>query len=392
MTRLAFVSLLGLIAGAGLGGAEARAQATQPVEELNEQVLSMEPVAACEKQAGGRPGMDLIVAPIPLSNPTLGTGLAGVAVAYYNPNGEPDPWVTGVGAGYTSTGTWGLGAFHKMSLGGDRLRIAGLLGAGDAHVKFYGIGGGAGDKGLSLKLRDKAVMGYLDGQVRIGNSGLFRHLFVGARIAHTRVRSTLAIPTPDKAQIEIPEFELRSHISAIGPSVTYDSRDQPFAPRKGVYVTADWMFGADFLGSDFTHRKLEIKANGFFPLGPRTVLGIRRSLCIVKGEAPYYDLCLFGKDSDLRGYEAGRYRDHASWALQAEIRQQLSTRVGAVWFGGAGGTAASGKDIWKHSHVLPSVGMGLRYLASPENRVNLRMDLAYGRDGAALYFGIGEAF
>ena len=279
--------------------------------------------------------MDLIVALIPLSNPTLGTGLAGVAVAYYNPNGEPSPWVTGGGAGYTSTGTWGAGIFHRMSLGGDRLRIAGLFGAGDAHVKFYGIGAGAGNAGLSVKLRDRASIGYLDSQVRVGNSGIFSHLYVGARMAHTRVRSSLVIPAPEKIDIEIPDFELRSHVSALGPSVTYDSCDQPFAPRKGVYVTADWMFGADFLGSDFTHRKLEIKANGFFRLGPRTVLGIRRSLCAVSGDAPYYDLRLFGKDSDLRGYEARRYRDKSSWAMQAEIRQEVAPRLGAVWFAGA---------------------------------------------------------
>ena len=42
--------------------------------------------------------------------------------------------------------------------------------------------------------------------------------------------------------------------------------------------------------------------------------------------------------------------------------------------------------------MLGSGGVGLRYLASPDNDVNLRLDVAWGKDGAAVYFGIGEAF
>lgn len=42
--------------------------------------------------------------------------------------------------------------------------------------------------------------------------------------------------------------------------------------------------------------------------------------------------------------------------------------------------------------MLPAGGFGLRYLASKEANVNLRADIAWGKDGAAFYFGIGEAF
>lgn len=42
--------------------------------------------------------------------------------------------------------------------------------------------------------------------------------------------------------------------------------------------------------------------------------------------------------------------------------------------------------------MLTSGGLGLRYLASEANNVNLRIDVAWGKDGSAVYFGIGEAF
>ncbi|TYC87787.1 hypothetical protein FMM79_11630 [Novosphingobium sp. BW1] len=69
------------------------------------------------------------------------------------------------------------------------------------------------------------------------------------------------------------------------------------------------MFGADFLGSDFAHRKLELLSTGYFSLTDSTVLAVRKTAGAVKGNAPFYDLCLFGKNGDLRGYEAGRYRE-----------------------------------------------------------------------------------
>lgn len=152
------------------------------------------------------------------------------------------------------------------------------------------------------------------------------------------------------------------------------------------------MFGLSAMGSDFDHSKLELRSTAYFPLDEGSVLAVRKTACAVKGDAPFYDICLFGQHADLRGYEAGRYRDKASWAFQIELRQAIWARLGGVAFVGIGGIAASSKDIWKHSYVLSSGGLGLRYLASRQNNVNLRADLAFGEDGPAFYLGIGEAF
>src|SRR3546814_7756260 len=84
--------------------------------------------------------------------------------------------------------------------------------------------------------------------------------------------------------------------------------------------------------------------------------------------------------------------DLASWAIQAELRQHLFGKLGGVAFFGVGGIAEDAGAIWKHSTVLTSGGVGIRYLASKDANVNLRADIAWGKDGAAFYFGIGEAF
>lgn len=381
-----------VLTATGLAGVEARAQVAYLGEELDQQAATIAPAEAAPDEPEKRKKAELIVAPIPVANPALGTGAALAGVMYYNPNDAPDPWVTGIAGGYTSTDTWGVGFMHQMSLGDDRVRISALGGYGDARLKFYGIGASLAATGVSVDLRDKGLLGYVDAQVRPFDRGFLRHLHFGVKLSYMQVSSTVSLPTPNRPDLDLPSFELHSHVSAIGPSFTFDSRNDSLNPRRGVYVVGSWMFGADFLGSDFTHRKLEIAANGFFPLGKGTVLALRRSLCGVKGKAPFYDLCLFGKNADLRGFEAGRYRDGASWALQAEIRQHVVGRLGVVVFGGAGGIADDVKAIWKHSHVLVSGGGGLRYMVSRTNKVNLRFDIARGKDGTAFYFGIGEAF
>ncbi len=42
--------------------------------------------------------------------------------------------------------------------------------------------------------------------------------------------------------------------------------------------------------------------------------------------------------------------------------------------------------------ILPSVGVGARFLASKEHRVNVSVDYAVGDNSAAFYVYIGEAF
>ncbi|WHO40285.1 BamA/TamA family outer membrane protein [Sphingobium sp. AP49] len=389
-------ALFGLALLACLPWTISAAAQNAPVKDIADQAQTIRPDnGAPDATAPSQPPStkpDLVITPIPMSNPAFGTGLAAAAVMFYNPNGSSQPWISGVGGGYTSTDSWGVGAFHSMSAAKDRLRVMAFAGYGIANLDFYGIGPDAGSAGVSIKLKDKALIGISDVEYKFFTKGFLRHLYLGGRIYYLDLNSTTSIPLPNRPDFTPPEIERDSKISMIGPAFTFDSRDNSTAPRKGVYVTGSMLYGADWLGSDFEHHKLSFAANAYFPLSKTTVLGVRKQLCGVSDNAPYYDLCLFGQQGDLRGYEAGRYRDGASWALQAEIRQHLFGRFGIVGFGGVGGIAEDTSAILKHSTVLGSGGFGIRYLASKSANVNLRADIAWGKDGAAFYFGIGEAF
>lgn len=108
------------------------------------------------------------------------------------------------------------------------------------------------------------------------------------------------------------------------------------------------------------------------------------------GDVPFFALSQFGKKSDLRAYQTGRWRDRHMYAAQIEIRQKIWKRVGAAAWVGAGGVFNDFDGIF--DTVLPSAGIGLRFKLTDQNPINYRIDFAWGRDQATIYFAIGEAF
>jgi len=340
--------------------------------------------AAGQAKAGGKP--TFVVAPIPQSNPALGNGLAVAAVVLYEPEGSGGVWTTGGGALYTDTDSWAAGIFQKAHFSHDRFRLTAGGGYADMNLDFYGIGPDAGERDHAIELNQKGAFVLVQGLYR-----LKPNLYVGARYRFLQVDTTLnrdgPPPFPD---LEIPPFELKSQVSGLGIAGEYDTRDVEYGPTRGLYAQAQWIWNGDALGSDFEYSQFTGAVNGYHGAGPG-VIAWRGSVCATGDGAPFYDLCSYGQSNDLRGYEAGQYRDRAMWAMQAEYRTPLFWRFGAVAFAGVGGIAA-GIDQLGDSTVLPSAGVGLRLAASKTYRVNVSLDAAWGKDSSAVYFYIGEAF
>ncbi|WP_165912142.1 BamA/TamA family outer membrane protein [Novosphingobium sp. PhB165] len=355
------------------------------IDDMDEQAEAVAR-AVSGKEAPGKSGKDILAVPLPITNPTLGTGLVVAGVAFYNPNNAPSPWITGGAAMKTSNGNWLVGGFHSMSLDGDRYRLNAAVGAGDLVMDYYGIGPEAGDRNISTNLHQKIAVVRLQGQMRVAPG-----LYAGVRMFYASVDATQKDLDPTYPDLAIPPGQENTDLAQIGPVVTYDTRDNSLNPRHGVYAHAEWLLSLKVLGGDFTSRKLTAGVSWYVPSGSKTVWALHGGLCGASSGAPFYDLCLYGQKNDLRGYKTGRYRDRASWAMQVEWRRQLFGRFGAVAFGGIGGTAPR-LDRLDDTKFLPAGGVGLRYQPSRKTNINLRLDLAVGRDSRAVYLGIAEAF
>ncbi len=326
-----------------------------------------------------------VALPIPVSNPTIGSGFAVGAGALYKAGGSDKPWVTGIAFLYTNTESWGLALVPKAYIADDRFRVVGAAGGGEFHIDYYGIGANAGDRNVSVPITQDAVFVGVQGLMRVAP-----HFYAGLQYRYLDMSTSLHIDPPPFPDLDIPPAERESISSALGLSAEYDTRDSEYQTSRGIYATGVWLVSDTAIGSDRDYSRGEARINGYHRLDPKSVLAWRGSVCVAGDDAPFYDICNYGSQNDLRGYASGQYRDRAMVAVQAEYRRHLFGRFGAVVFAGVGGV---GPDLGSvNDAFLPAGGVGLRFEASRKYGVNVGVDYAVGKDSDAFYFRIGEAF
>jgi outer membrane protein assembly factor BamA len=366
---------------AGGAGAQSESQVTS---EQIERAGTLAGNAADAKEEG-KPSF--VALPIPLSDPTVGTGITLIGAALYNPNHSARPWVTGGGAMFTNNGSRAFGAAQQASFWQDRLRVIAFVGQADLNLRFYGVGAAAGDRQISVPIGE-------DGRILLlqGLYGVTEDLFVGLRVLDLRLKTTVDPQELNNALgISLPPLELDHRTTTIGPALDYDTRDNQFTPSQGSYATLRIGFASPDLGSDTSYRNLRATFAHYWTVRPQLIVAGRLSTCAVEGNVPFTELCLYGTSNDLRGYTGGQYRDKAMYAAQAEARWRFGERFGAVLFAGTGAVARTFSELWS-VRQLPSAGFGIRWLASTTYKVNVSADLAFTRNDQAAYFYIGEAF
>jgi len=178
----------------------------------------------------------------------------------------------------------------------------------------------------------------------------------------------------------------------VGPTYRFDTRDDTIYPTTGNFVTVSTLL--TYLG-DFSYTSGLIDARKYMPLwNEKNLLAFQFSTRFTLGEdVPFFKLPQLGGDERLRGIaNASLYRDRQMAYAQMEYRRPLFWRFGMVVFAGAG-DVASRFDEFKFSEFKYVFGMGGRFAAIVEDKLNLRVDLGVARGGQiAIYAGISEAF
>jgi outer membrane protein assembly factor BamA len=323
---------------------------------------------------------DFVIAPIPIANPTVGNGLAIAGLLLYELDPESPASSTALAAGYTDSDSWGVGFLQEANFARDTWRFSGGMALALARYDLY-VPEISDDFFFTTEQRLTGGMAQILRRVT-------SRLYAGVRYQ----RALVVFPSENIPQPLIPEDGLRLNIGGLGVIAEWDSRDNGYQPSKGSYATLRSNFARDEFGSDTSYNTYGLALNHFRRgFRAQDVFAMRMSLCVVSEETPFFERCQFGSSNDLRGYAVGRYYDDAMYAAQVEYRAPLWKRLGAVAFAGVGAVAGSFPDL-DTADSLSAVGIGLRYLAAPEQRVNVSVDFAFGRDESALYVYIGEAF
>ena len=287
----------------------------------------------------------------------------------------------------TDNGTraWGLGGEFYVKQ--DTYHITATYFRGNINYDFFGTGTKSGDTAHKLPLKQT-------GELFLGDF-LYRlrwKLSIGPRFLSGNSYITLRSET--ESEITPPQdVGLNTKLTALGFHVNRDTRPNRFYPEKGTWFDFTAMFFSDALGSKYSFESYRFTFNYYRSLGVggKQVLAYNVFNCATAGGAPFYGECIYGTNNELRGYVAGQYIDSNMIATQLEYRRTLPWRFGMVVFGGVGEVAPSVGDF-QADHLLPAGGGGLRFKVSKKYNVNLRLDVAQGKDSHTFSIGIGEAF
>jgi hypothetical protein len=330
----------------------------------------------------------LVIAPIPISSPAFGSGLLLIAGYVFKLDKEdqtsPPSWLGGAGA-FTNNGTRALILGGRLYLKENKYQTTMAVGKGRANLDFFGIGRIPGRDAISVPLS-------IDGAIFFGElmRNIGKNIFIGPRYQYRRLAIGIDGVVPPGGFV-LPAIDIKSNSAALGFHVQRDLRDSTFYPTKGTLFDFTGDFFDQAWGSRREYQTYKISYNGFREIKTNQVFAYRAMACSANGSVPFYDLCLFGFNSDLRGYTTGEFQNRRMFATQAEYRVALKKRLGFAAFGGVGGVARRWGDF-RSDQLLPAAGAGLRFNLDKKNHINYRIDFAFGREGHTLSIGVGEAF
>lgn len=182
------------------------------------------------------------------------------------------------------------------------------------------------------------------------------------------------------------------HVAGLGSSLTYDKRNNAFAPDKGLFCQFSFNHFDKYLASDYVYTNYVIDLRKYIPVATGQVLALQLYSFNNSGEVPVRSLASFGGANRMRGYYDGRYKDQNLTIFQGEYRFSIYKRLGGVAFAGTGDVSSKFPD-YSLNTLKYSYGGGIRFALNKKEKLNLRIDYGIGQGkNSGFYLQLGEAF
>lgn len=331
--------------------------------------------------------IDWSALPGPFYTPEKEFGIGMSAVGLYQP--DPNDLVSQVSSltvngFFSSNGSIGGEVISQTFLKEDRYRLLFYGEVISAPEVFYGAGIEAGRDEANrvdytrrgYQLQPKALMQVLPATF-IG---------VGADVSHNSARHiSTESGNPSSSDGFFPDDSTSVGFTT---HLLYDSRDVVLNASKGFMFQLDAAIYQKAYGSSTNFEKFNLDYRDYWKLG-NGILAWQLAGEFHHGDVPWDKMAKLGGATRLRGYEDSRYRDRQMALGQIEYRHNLPGRHGMVYWVGAGTLSDQLKDLGSEEW-LHSVGLGYRF--EIKERVNLRLDMAWGNGDNGFYFGVNEVF
>ena len=197
--------------------------------------------------------------------------------------------------------------------------------------------------------------------------------------------------------------------SALKPGIIYDTRDNPFDPRKGILSVTSLKATSPLLLSETNFLKLLFQENAYQQLSKRFVFALSLRGGLAWGyhdteELPIVERFFLGGRTTVRGYnqdtlgpkgdDGNPKGGNAFICGNAELRSYLGRGLGIVAF-------LDGGDVWQKvqdiefGSIKYTTGLGLRY-NTPVGPIRVdyghKLQREKGESAGEFHFAIGHAF
>ena len=336
------------------------------------------------------------VLPIPvfITEPAIGEGL-GIALGVFHPQkrervgddpkaatpksigdatkrGAAPPVVSGVFAGYTSSGTWAAGVGHANNFRGDTIRYAGIVAYMNVESDFH-----VQDSPIGFELEGTLV--FQDLKFRVGAS----RFMLGTSLSYLNATNVFdpglgaGVPpefrTPDLRQI------------GVAANAIYEGRDNTTMPSRGQFVELGLWRYDEALGSDYDYWNPTLRVLSFHPLGRRFNLDLRLDVAAVDGDPPFFGFPWV----KLRGVPALRYQGEVVGALELQGRFRAAPRWIVLGFAGTGFTAED-LDFVDDNNSIYTGGAGARFNILKSQNIWFGLDAARGPEEWTWYIQVNH--
>ncbi|WIY24940.1 BamA/TamA family outer membrane protein [Parasedimentitalea psychrophila] len=321
----------------------------------------------------------VIVAPVPFSNPTIGSGLALGAGYLFKTDPGSNTSVIGLGAMRSDNGSQAVGLMTNLAFNNNRWLVSIFAGKADVRYDLY------------TPLGPFPV--HQDGDLARFNLayGVTEELSFGGVMRY--LNTSISGDRPGLPSLP-PSYEpdLNLEIITAGFSADWDRRDNSDYPTDGSRLTAEATRSFLIDSVRASYDKADVTYDAYHPLGADKSLAFRGVLCAATDETPFFDQCSIGATDNMRGFNSTQFLDLRSTSLQAEYRHRFGPRWGAVVFGGIGWTGADLSSLGDNgSHS--AVGLGARYRVSKKFPVDFSVDLSHSNLGDdQIYIYVGQRF
>ncbi|MEW6162397.1 MAG: outer membrane protein assembly factor BamA [Nitrospirota bacterium] len=198
-------------------------------------------------------------------------------------------------------------------------------------------------------------------------------------------------------------------ISGLRPGIVYDTRDNPFDPKKGVLSGISLKFTPPAFLSETNFVKLLLHGSIYHQLNKRFVLALSLRGGVAQGyhkteKLPIVERFFLGGRMTVRGYEQDTLGPKGSDGTPTggnafllsniEMRSSLAKGIGIVAFLDGGNVWLKAKDI-DPGNLKYTIGLGFRY-STPIGPIRIdygrKLQREPGESRGEIHFSIGHAF